>query len=148
MQVDRMRVVALVIENQTIVSVGSHGNWVGLRKLFSVDSPVVHPSVSRPLLFKYERDALVRFGDHCFAPEDGVIPKLLGRRGPLRRAAASVVFDDNSHPGFAHAVVNLAQDPDSGLVHLDYDIYALSGRKLQHVHGARRWRRVPIQRGD
>src|ERR1700744_5165520 len=100
-----MRVIALIIENQPVASIGVDAYGIGLRKLLTIDGPVIHPAVASPLLFKHQWHALIWFrnGLSCdvATPKNRVVPGLLGLRFPLRRPALSGIFDDNAEARLA-----------------------------------------------
>src|SRR5258708_3507355 len=94
MEVNRMVVVGLVVESQTVPpALLQDSGDVFFVVRFSIDGPAIElarPSVDFP---EYHRNCFLRRRGLLILPEDGVIPRSLRRRDPARRAALAGVFD-------------------------------------------------------
>src|ERR1039458_4081980 len=116
---DGMRLVASVVQHQTIPPVRLHANRVGLGEGFSVDGPFVYPPVAGKLLLKHQRDSLRRIGHGGSISKKNVVPPFAARSHPTSLAALSRIFHHDAHPPLAIVIIGSSKNPNPRPMHLE-----------------------------
>src|SRR5262249_17505985 len=116
MKMDRMGVLALVVEDQPVVHASGqlHGCAAVQR---AIDAPLLDAIRSRQFLPENQRNGLIRLRRAVAAAEPRIIPIRLGGLDPLRLTAPIGVLDDDSQSAVASPLIQRAEDPDPGTVH-------------------------------
>src|SRR6185437_15613807 len=119
-----MVVLAGVDQLQTVATalLQRRRSHLGIR--LSVDRPGLHRTVSTEPGFKHERYGGSRRGFGRVTSAQGALELLIAPkqfRGllPAWRTGLVSILDDNPHAGCLHMFAHLAENPDTGVVHLD-----------------------------
>src|ERR1700675_620834 len=96
---DRMGLIALVQERQSIAFATFHMKWGNIGVRCAIDSPAIQGAFAVNNLLKYHGKNLVWDDRDCAAPKLGVTPVVFIRAGPQCRPRATRIFDRQSEPG-------------------------------------------------
>lgn len=145
-QMHGMSVVGAVAHDQPVPNPVLKDEFAFVRIRLAVDEPEIEFAGSARDLLEDQFDGLLGSGRvGAGGPKDGVVPAGLGRIDPLRWMMLICVLDDHAQPRFAHRLFGRAENPDTGIVHLDLDIDALARAKEDGIERLRRWDRVSIE---
>src|SRR5579872_2272855 len=142
MQMDRVGVRTLVVEDHAITLSGRDDDRLGVGISLTVDGEMM--AVFRSL--EHQRNAPVGFRSDLLPAEAGVVPRNHRQRFPARFALLVGVFHDDAHALVALAVPHFAQDPNAGIVHFNDRVHAFSRSDVYGCHRGtlRDW--VAVQR--
>src|SRR5215831_4963644 len=108
-----MNIIGLVVEHQPMAFALRQAYRRTLRVVaLAVNRPLIEAFGSQTGLFDHQRDDRIGSRRGPAVRKKSVIPGSLWRCDPAASAPPARVFDDDSHPPGAMAVVRRAQDPD------------------------------------
>src|ERR1700740_1111753 len=96
----RMSVTALIAEDHAIALPLLDNQGIGIWKRLSVNRPAIKPHPLARYFLKHKIKFSVRFRRDLSLAEYSVVPRLFGRRNPLRLAPLSALFHAPPHALF------------------------------------------------
>src|SRR6516164_276392 len=117
----RVRVVGVVVEYETVMLPFLKGSG---RRVFvergSVDGPSIKTTLAAVDFPEHEWDRLNGIRNRPGVTELGIVPTCFRWLDPSWRSGTSGIFDNDSHAVLPIIILRRAQNPYSGILHLDH----------------------------